>query len=257
MIASKSIIGRAYQLIFRVQRPAQDPFLLAISRPAHNKSTVLERTVQPEILDSLPEDHPGAIRNRRDILLINRIMGNFRWFRRRMDAHLRPGESILEIGAGAGDLALFLNRERHGTNLHWSGLDTWSRPPAWPANWDWIVEDLTTFSRYGDYPVIVGNLILHQFEPSELRDLGTRWARHARLLVFNEPTRHAFPLFLMQASFLIGMHPISRHDGSASVRAGFRGDELPRMLNLPPDAWSWTLETTLTGSYRMVAQRKS
>lgn len=220
-------------------------------------SPVLERTVQPEILDTLPEDDPGAIRNRQDILRINRIMGTFSWFHRQLRAHLRPGEPILEIGAGAGDLACFLHHRSGPEHLNWTGLDTWSRPAAWPDDWDWVVQDLTTFSGYPDYPVIVGNLILHQFKNPDLRDLGKRLSRKARLLLFNEPARHPFPLFLMRASFLIGMHPISRHDGSISVRAGFRGEELPRLLELPPDSWSWKLQTTLAGGYRMAAWRKA
>ena len=87
------------------------------------------RIVKPEILDSLPEDHPDAIHNRRDIRMFNRIMGNFRWFSRQLRRHLLPGDTILEIGAGTGDLGRHLRRT---TPDNWvsklDGLDLCSRP---------------------------------------------------------------------------------------------------------------------------------
>src|SRR5688572_14054246 len=39
----------------------------------------MQRTVQPEILDSLPHDHPDALHNRRDLRLTNFVTGDHRW----------------------------------------------------------------------------------------------------------------------------------------------------------------------------------
>ena len=38
-----------------------------------------KREVEPEILDGLPAGHPDAIRSRRDLRLVNALMGNQRW----------------------------------------------------------------------------------------------------------------------------------------------------------------------------------
>src|SRR5690606_11470579 len=49
---------------------------------------MMKRLVQPEILDSLPHHHPAVAANRRDLFLINRIMGNFRWIGSALKLHL-------------------------------------------------------------------------------------------------------------------------------------------------------------------------
>jgi hypothetical protein len=217
----------------------------------------LQRTVQPEILDSLPQEDLGAQKNRRDLLLINRIMGNFSWFSRTLKGHLEPGDHLVEIGAGGGDLGARLAPSFEGMDIRWTALDRWTRPDHWPASWDWIVEDLTRYEAYTNHEAVIGNLILHQFEDEQLLELGKIWDRHARLLIFNEPARQRLPLLLMKASILIGMHPISRHDAAVSIRAGFLGEELPYLLGLNPDRWAWNLSTTVTGGYRMAAWRNN
>jgi hypothetical protein len=60
------------------------------------------RTLQPELLDSLPSDHPDARHSRRDLRVINRLMGNHRWFARTLPPLVRAGEHALELGAGNG-----------------------------------------------------------------------------------------------------------------------------------------------------------
>ncbi len=50
----------------------------------------MQRTPQPELLDSLPPQHPDALHNRRDLRLTNRVMGNHRWLIRTLPPLLRP-----------------------------------------------------------------------------------------------------------------------------------------------------------------------
>ena len=88
----------------------------AISTPC----PVTSRIVQTELLDSLPHDHPDARRSRRDLCVINTLMGNHRWLARTLAACAAPGEAILEVGAGTGELALHLRRR----GWHVDGLDT-------------------------------------------------------------------------------------------------------------------------------------
>jgi len=64
----------------------------------------MERSLQPELLDSLSPDHPAAQRSRRDLRLINRFMRTREWMTSELRLWLQPGERILELGAGAGEL---------------------------------------------------------------------------------------------------------------------------------------------------------
>jgi hypothetical protein len=216
----------------------------------------MKRLVQPEILDSLPQDHPDAIANRRDLRLINGIMGNYRWFARTLPPRLRRGDRVLEIGAGTGDLGLALSRACRGRIAHYCGLDFWSRPDHWPADWDWVQQDLLEFKDYGDYNVIVANLILHQFEAADLRRLGQRLTQsNTRLILASEPARRRLHQWQLKLLRPFGLNPVSRHDGHVSVAGGFRGQELPALLGLSPPDWRIHSRTGFLGSNRTVAQR--
>jgi hypothetical protein len=63
----------------------------------------MERVVEPEILDGLPANDPEARRSRRDLRLLNVLMGNERWLARQVAAHPEAAaRGVVEAGAGTG-----------------------------------------------------------------------------------------------------------------------------------------------------------
>jgi hypothetical protein len=213
----------------------------------------MQRLLEPEILDSLPPDHPDALHNRRDLRLTNRIAGNFRWFARTLPALVGPREKLLELGAGTGELGLRLARAGFAVD----GLDLWPRPAAWPTERAWHVADLRTFESYAGYAAVVGNLIFHQFSTEHLADLGEKLRRHARVVLACEPERQRFSQVLFRTlGPLLGANYVSLHDARVSIAAGFRTDELPRALGLEAPAWHVRCTTSFLGAYRMVAVRR-
>ena len=66
------------------------------------------RTLEPELLDELPADHPGAIDSRRDLRLLNTLMDHAGFFAKSLKQLFphQPPTRILEIGAGDGELLL-------------------------------------------------------------------------------------------------------------------------------------------------------
>ncbi len=213
----------------------------------------MRRVLQPELLDDLPADHPAALHNRRDLRLTNRALGNFRWFTRTLPPLVRPGERVLELGAGTGELGRLL----HLRGFALDGLDRWPRPAAWPAAQAWHTADLESFADYAAYPVVIGNLIFHQFSAEALAALGAKLRASGRLIVACEPARRRVSQILFATvAPLLGANYVSRHDARVSIAAGFRGDELPRALGLAPEAWDWRVTTTFLGAYRLVAVRR-
>jgi hypothetical protein len=210
----------------------------------------MQRHVQPEILDSLPAEDPAAIASRRDLRLINTIMGNTRWLRRTLRQRLRPQDHLIELGAGDGVL---------GKSLHWPGdytaMDLAPMPPDWPEDYDWLTGDFLTTGaqRLENASVIVGGLILHHFSDSQLHCLGQLF-HNARLLIFCEPARRKRHLYQGQLLRLLRINHVTQHDLPISVKAGFLGHELGEMLRLPPE-WTITTQMTFWGGYRFVAQR--
>ena len=213
----------------------------------------MHRTVQPELLDSLPPDHPDALHNRRDLRLTNLIMGNLRWFVRTLPRLLRPHELLLEIGAGTGELS----RRLATMGIPTDALDLWPRPAPWPAGRLWHQSDLRTFDDFAAYPAVIGNLIFHQFSIAELAALGDRMRPHARVILASEPVRRRLSQVLYRfAGPLFRANRISLHDAHVSIAAGFRDHELPSALGLEQKDWNIHCCTTALGAYRLIAVRR-
>lgn len=211
------------------------------------------RSIQPEILDSLPAEHPAALHNRRDLRIVNALMGNSRWVLRTLRAHVRPGDRVLEIGAGLGELGQRLS----AAGLRADGLDRWPRPPAWPSTLAWHQSDAHEFSAFDHYSVFVGNLIFHQFNSDELARLGARLRESGRLIIACEPARRRFSqVAYTLAAPLLGFNRVSRHDGHVSIAAGFVAEELPQLLGLQRPDWHLACTTTPRGAYHLVACRR-
>lgn len=214
----------------------------------------MPRTIQPELLDSLPPEHPDALHNRRDLRLTNGLMGNYRWFTRVLPQLARRGDSLLEIGAGTGELSSLLHRR----NLAVDGLDLWPQPVDWPRERAWHQDDLLTFSGYGAYNVIFGNLIFHQFNDAELARVGAALQSRAQTIMACEPTRSRLSQIAYRlAGPILGVNYVSLHDAHVSIDAGFVGDELPRAFGLDHSQWEVRCHTTPLGAYRMIATRRS
>ena len=213
----------------------------------------MKRTLTPEILDSLPPDDPAARHSRRDLRVFNEVLGGVRWLRRAVSARMRSGERVLEIGAGTGEFGASLARQ--GVAL--DGLDREPRPAVWPAAARWHQTDALTFEGWSDYDVVIGNLIFHHFDADALGMLGRRMAARTRLIVACEPVRRRrFQWLFAALCALVGANRVSRHDGRVSIEAGFLGNELPTLLGLDAEVWSWRVTTTVRGMYRMVAERR-
>ncbi len=212
------------------------------------------RKLTPELLDSLPPNDPRAKGSRRDLRIFNAVLGSARWFRHTLPPRLRPGERVLEIGAGSGELGAALTRAGVVTD----GLDLGPRPAAWPVAARWHRADVFAFTGWGDYEVVIGNLIFHHFDAAGLRLLGTRMAAQARVIVACELARWPVSQRLFAAlCAVVRANDVSRHDGRVSIEAGFLGEELPELLGLDPAVWRWRVGTNCLGSYQMVAERRA
>lgn len=215
------------------------------------------RTVKPEILDRLPENHPDALHNRRDLLIFNHLMGNFRWFYRELKKRLDKDDHLLEIGSGIGDLGRWLYpRVLNKQDVLYDGLDQFSRPKNWPELWKWHQVDLRSFDGYDRYNIVLANLVLHQFKDQELHRLGQEIGKRAKLILISEPARRNLHLFQLKFARLLRTSYVTNHDARVSIEAGFINDELPKLLGLDLKQWECNCEVGFLGQYRMIAVKK-
>ncbi len=226
----------------------------------------MNRRLEPEWLDELPADDPRAIRSRRDLRLVNRIMGHAAIIRPVLRKHVsRDRVRIAELGAGDGTLLariaagapwapgaeiVLVDRQpvvsaRTGEHYRQSGC----RITIDAADvFDWLARSAER------YDAIIANLFLHHFDAQQLVRLFQLASARTRLLVACEPRRARLPLAGSRLLGLIGCNEVTRHDAVLSVRAGFSARELAELW---PAGDQWTLEERSAGftSHLFVAQR--
>lgn len=228
------------------------------------------RTLHAELVDELPADHPGAMGSRRDLRLINSLMGHTGILGRSLKSVCPRNTSLrlVEIGAGDGRVLLRIARR---LAPKWYNVDvvfvdmqdlllTETKADFAVLNWgarlmkadilQWL-ED--TVDEKCD--VILANLVLHHFINDQLKTLFSLAARKANALIAVEPRRAKFPLFCAKWLSIIGCNPVTCHDAPISVRAGFKDHELSALW---PSDGRWVLRERPAGlfSHHFVARRK-
>ena len=201
------------------------------------------RLIVPELLDALPDDDPGAVGSRRDLVWINALMLQSRIMAGLLRKHVpAPPGRILELGSGDGTFMLAVAR-RMGDP--WRGVDlvmldkadlvTDSRRSAF-ASLGWRAEPVVAdifewISRPGNarFDLVCANLVLHHFSDDALRGLFSSVQELADVFVATEPRRNRVALAGCALLKLIGVNAVTMHDAAASVRAGFAGEELTRL----------------------------
>ncbi len=213
----------------------------------------MQRVIEPELLDVLPADDPAALRSRRDLRVINALMGNERWILRCL---LRfrsiAAQGITEWGAGQGQLSQLLSRRLRPRCHH--AYDLLAAPHDLPPSIQWHSGDLFAATPPAKGGTLVANLFLHHFHAPQLTQL-SRWCESRAMLCFCEPWRHALPLWLGRGMFPL-CNSVTRHDMITSIRAGFVVGELPEMLHLSSQDWQIEENCDWRGSVRLLAWRK-
>jgi hypothetical protein len=228
------------------------------------------RRVVAELLDELPPDDPRALRSRRDLRLVNGIMGHAGLLTHALDAvATRSPLRLVELGAGDGTLLLRLarRRARRWPKAVVTLLD--AQPTVTPATLaalravGWTVEVIAAdvLEWFEHVPadreaVVLANLFVHHFEGERLAQLLAGIATHAGAFVCCEPRRARLALLGSHLLWAIGCNDVTRHDAVVSVHAGFRERELTA-------AWQgaagsgWHLDETPAGafSHLFVARR--
>lgn len=208
------------------------------------------RRLETELLDILPADDPDAVRSRRDLKFLNAVMLHPGIMARRMRHHaIAAPNRIVELGAGDGSLMLRLCRRLAG---HWPGVTTVlvdqqgivapaTREAVAKLGWrqDQVTQDVFEYlATAKPADIIIANLFLHHFEPPQIAEIFARSAERAPVFIALEPRRSMLPLIGSRLIGLLGCNYVSRHDATASVRAGFRDRELSALW---PDPRGWIL----------------
>ena len=208
----------------------------------------MNRLVDPEILDGLSEMAPEAQHSRRDLQLLNRIMGHARLVARNL-----AGKTFAEIGGGDGTLALEIARLSKIRDAKFKLLDQLSLLNETTRNefqkLGWKVEAVKADildCNIAPVDCMFANLFLHHFSDDQLRSLFVKLESNCSLFIACEPRRSNFAMLAARSIGLLGCNHVTRHDARVSVRAGFSGNDLTALW---PGGRNWEITEKLAGSF--------
>ena len=222
----------------------------------------MERIIEPEWLDELPADDPGAAGSRKDLQRLNWLMSHAHILARELRNGPMP-KRVIDLGAGDGSFALRIATQLQWRNIEFVLLDravtvsdsTLKDFDALDCRVTLIQRDiLSGLTDAERVDVIFANLFLHHFNQPQLGRLLGDVAAHCSFFVACEPRRFSFGLGASRLLGLIGCNHVTRHDAPASVRAGFRGSEVSQHWPREPE---WLTEERATGlfSHLFVARK--
>lgn len=209
-----------------------------------------ERQRGREILDDPGADPALALRSLRDVALANRFFGGRRAVLAEVQrvVHAVPsrhgmvGEpagplTLLDIGTGLGDIPRAAQRmaARRAVPMTTIGVElvpALARAAGTACSHALAADAMALPFADGSIDIVTCSQVLHHFEGAEAERLLRECTRVAKsAVIIGDLRRSWFAVAgLWAASFLLGFHPVSRHDGIVSILRGFTRSELQRLV---------------------------
>ncbi len=231
----------------------------------------MKRDVQPELLDTLPPQSYEAVRSRKDLRRINRMMGHagmlFRTIRPLLKGNGTQPWRVADLGSGDARLTASLWRRLPippvGSTLtlldHWNIADPAAVAALERKGWQVEVVEQNVMAWLEEHTgprldLIYANLFIHHFDSGALQELLNRISTHAESFVALEPRRSSLSQLGAYLIRWIGCHPVTQIDANRSVLAGFCENEVSRAWGTKPD-WRVHEEDAGFFSHRFLAVR--
>lgn len=191
-----------------------------------------------EILDDPHADPVLALRSLRDVALANRLFGGRQAVLSELRALLQvypQGHrlTLLDVGTGLGDIPAAAARlaASRGLSVHTIGLERTvplARAAAARCRSTLTANAMTLPFASGSVDIVTCSQVLHHFDGPDAEQLLRECTRVARTAVIVGDLRRSWLAVagLWSTSFVLGFHPVSRHDGVVSVLRGYTRAEL-------------------------------
>lgn len=194
-----------------------------------------------ELLDDPAADGALATRSLRDVALANRWFGGTAAVLAALEeawAVAAPArQTLLDVGTGAGDIPARARARAaaRGIRLTTVGLERTpgvARAARGAAGPVCVADALALPFADHSVDVVTCSQVLHHFEDDRAALLLREMHRVAARMVIVADLRRSWTAAagIWTASFALGFHPVSRHDGVLSVFRGYRGAELARLV---------------------------
>jgi 2-polyprenyl-3-methyl-5-hydroxy-6-metoxy-1,4-benzoquinol methylase len=193
-----------------------------------------------EYLDAPGVDPRLVRRSLADVALANALFGGTRAVLLELEAvlpELEPNATLLDVGSGVGDIAARAREmaRQQRVDLSLITIDmAETLAVASRARTGNAVRGNATALPFADrsVDVVMCSQTLHHFEDASAARVLKELDRVARVRVIISDLRRSWlaAAGLWLASFPLGFHPVSRHDGVVSIMRGYTRDELRRLV---------------------------
>jgi ubiquinone/menaquinone biosynthesis C-methylase UbiE len=196
------------------------------------------RSIDHELLDAAELDPRELLINLREMATLNRLPGGVGDSVRAVSSLLngRPDATVLDIGAGSGDFARRLLRQRQAQVLVWDSRDEVlaiaRRNLANTSHVKFLKADVRALPLPDDgVDVVHASLLLHHLDPSDVVVAFREMRRVARDAVVINDLRRGRLAYLMTAVPVLALSRgrYTRHDGVLSARRAYTLHELDAM----------------------------
>jgi SAM-dependent methyltransferase len=201
--------------------------------------SIVDPRIRPdgdEILDAPDVDPALARRSLRDVMLANSLMGGTRAVMHELESvipSLPKRATLLDVGTGMGDIPRRARdvAARSGVTLDTVGLEAaeWLAAAGRSSTTAAVVGDGRSlpFATHS-VDVVICSQVLHHFFDHDAIALVQELNRVARTrVIISDLLRSDLAVAgLWLFTFVLGFHPVSRHDGIMSIRRGFTPGEL-------------------------------
>lgn len=195
-----------------------------------------------EILDD-PSTNPAlAVRSLRDVALANMLFGGRRAIVRELKGLFaapspRTPLTLVDVGTGLGDIPAAACRAARARScaLTTIGVELeLTLAVAAQSRCTRVVAASAMSLPFatGSVDVVTCSQVLHHFDDMEAEQLLRECTRVARRMVVVGDLRRSWLAVagLWTTSFVLGFHPVSRHDGIVSILRGYTRDELAALI---------------------------
>ena len=205
----------------------------------------MKRVVTPELLDTDAATPAEVQQTLADLRRINRWFGGISTTRRMLEkvvarvqnhsyegrSQSRPVLTLLDVGAGSGDVSLAAARQiQPPAQIRVTLMDR--MPAHLPHNGTGTVagDALALPFLDGSFDLVTCSLLIHHLEREQIIQFVNQALRVARVAVLlNDLRREPFHLALMYAGYPLFAR-LTLHDGIASVRRAYTPQELASIL---------------------------
>jgi SAM-dependent methyltransferase len=193
-----------------------------------------------EYLDAPGVDPRLVRRSLADVALANTLFGGTRAVLLELEGvlpELGPTATLLDVGSGVGDIAARAREmaRQRGTDLSLITIDmAETLAVASRARTGNAVRGNATALPFANQSVdvVMCSQTLHHFDDASAGRVLRELDRVGRVRVIISDLRRSWfaAAGLWMASFPLGFHPVSRHDGVVSIMRGYTGNELRQLV---------------------------